>query len=209
MKKLQTWATMAVIVATTLLAGCKTAYTPGNTMKGITPSPEGAELASNECIDLAEQSPATRAWGNAQHFNMSDAVALAEADARGKMANAIASAVKNAVKRSGFDISQYASTDTEGHTVTDGGEQQNRLLQSIANETIENTTVIKTKRFILPNRKYNIYVCIEFQGGISGLSKTVMDGVQQKIPDEQKLKLQYEFKKFEDSVNEEIKKMRN
>lgn len=206
---LKFFGTLAFIAAVALFTSCKSAYTPGGTMKGTQPSPEGAELASNECIDLAEANPVTRAWGNAQNFNLSDAVAMAEADARGKMANSIASAIKNATKRSGFDISQYAGTDTEGRSVTDGGAQQNRLIQSIANETIENTVTLKTKRYILPNRKYNIYVCIEFQGGVSGLSKNVMDGIKQNISDDDRLKMQYEFQKFEDAVNDEIKKMRN
>ena len=71
---------------------------------------------------------------------------------------------------------------------------------------IENTVVIKSKRYMLPNRTYNVYVTVEFQGGVSAMSKAVMDNVKSKISDEDKLKIQYELKKFEDEVNAELNK---
>ena len=59
---------------------------------------------------------------------------------------------------------------------------------------------------MLPNRTYNVYVTVEFQGGVSAMSKAVMDNVKSKISDEDKLKIQYELKKFEDEVNAELNK---
>ena len=58
--------------------------TPSGVTKGTNPTPEGMELATNECIELAEASPVVRAWGNAKHYDLSEAIAYAEADARAK-----------------------------------------------------------------------------------------------------------------------------
>ena len=207
MKKIISTISMCLFALAMISCGGSTKQaTPSGVTQGTYPTPEGMELATNECIELAEASPVVRAWGNAKHYDLSEAIAYAEADARAKMSRAIAAKVTSAQKRSGFDISKYAGTSTEGGLVTDGGEQRNSLVTSIAQNMIENTVVIKSKRYMLPNRTYNVYVTVEFQGGVSAMSKAVMDNVKSKISDEDKLKIQYELKKFEDEVNAELNK---
>lgn len=197
------------VIATAMFCACGSSQktvTPGGTTKGTTPTPDGLDLGSNECIDLAEQSPVVRAWGNAKHWDLSDAVNFAEDDARGKMAAAISTKIIRASEKSGFDIYKHIQSDTSGNTVSDGGTQRNKNLRTLTDGVIENTVVIKTKRFMLPNRNYNVYVTIEFQGGVSAMSKTIENKLEQQISDEDKLKLQYEFKKFKDAINEELSK---
>lgn len=199
------------VIACGLLSGCgssKQTPTPGGTTKGTTASADGLLLEDNECMTLQQVSPTNRAWGNAKDFDLSTAVALAEGDARAKMARAIATAVKAATQKSNFNITQHAGNETEGHEMTDGGSKQNSLVSQIANEVVENAVAIKTSRYILPNRQYNIYVCLEYQGGVSNLSRRVVEKVKQQISDEDRLKMEYEFQKFEKSVNEEIEKMK-
>lgn len=186
----------------------KSAPTPGGTVKGTVSTPEGLDLGDNECISLAEASPTNRAWGNAKHFDLSDAVSLAELDARSKMSKSISSSILAAEKRSGFDITKYSGSATEGAMATDGGEQRNNLATSISKNIVENTVTLKTKRFMLPNRMYNVFVTIEFQGGTSAMARKIIDDVKQRIPDEEKLKIQYELKKFEDEVQQELAKMK-
>ena len=199
------------IIACGLFSGCgssKQIPTPGGTTKGTTASADGLLLEDNECMTLQQISPTNRAWGNAKDFDLSTAVALAEGDARAKMARAIATAVKAATQKSNFSIIQHAGNETEGHEMADGGSKQNSLVNQIANEVVENAVAIKTSRYILPNRQYNIYVCLEYQGGVSNLSRRVVEKVKQQISDEDRLKMEYEFQKFEKSVNEEIEKMK-
>ena len=211
MEKVRNFATVGIFMCL-LLCGCGSSkqvpYTPGGTTKGTTPSADGLQLADNECMLLQEQSPTTRSWGNAKNFDLSTAVALAEGDARGKMARAIASAIKTATKSSNFSISQYAGNSIEGQEITDAGMKQNALVNQVAEEVVENAVVIKTSRFILPNRQYNIYVCLEFQGGTTGMSRKVVDKVKRQISDEDRMKMEYEFQKFEKSVDEELAKMK-
>lgn len=200
------------IIACCLLCSCGSskhaAYTPGGTTKGTSPSADGLRLEDNECMILQEEKPTTRAWGNARNFDLSTAVAIAEGDARAKMARAIATAVTTATQQSNFNITQYAGNSTEGQEATDSGNKQNALVKQLAKEVVENAVVIKTTRYILPNRQYNIYVCLEFQGGTSGMSKRIVEKVKQQISDEDRMKMEYEFQKFQKSVDEELAKMK-
>lgn len=211
MKATKILSAAVIIVAAAMLTGCggSKKVTPSGSTKGTKESAFGTEIELNEAQKLAEKSPATRAWGEAVDFDLSSATAYAEAEARGKFARAIASHIKAAERKSGFSYQKASASETEGASVTDNGSKNERLVMSVAEELVENTVTIKTVQYFQPNRQYHVFVCLEYQGGASKLAQQISDKVKQRISDDERLKMNFEFEKFRQAVDEELKSMRN
>ena len=67
----------------------------------------GKPVALEPCMAYADESPATRAWGNGEHFKLSTAKNLAEGQARSTFAKAIATAVTAALRGQSSGTSFY------------------------------------------------------------------------------------------------------
>lgn len=158
----------------------------------------GKEMKLTEAESYALKKPGTRAAGKGVSSREYVAVQVARAQARAAFAEAISSAVNSALKISGFDVSQYAGDDEEGHEVSDGAEKTNTMIKSVSKQVIENTQVVKTNKFYnKKTRKYTVFVCLEYNGDIAKLSKEIANKVSQKISDEQRMKIDFELENFE------------
>lgn len=165
----------------------------------------GKEMKLTEAESYALKKPGTRAAGKGVSSRESVAVQVARAQARAAFAEAISSAVNSALKISGFDVSQYAGDDEEGHEVSDGAEKTNTMIKSISKQVIENTQVVKTNKFYnKKTRKYTVFVCLEYNGDIAKLSKEIANKVSQKISDEQRMKIDFELENFEKEIEKEL-----
>ena len=165
----------------------------------------GKEMKLTEAESYALKKPGTRAAGKGVSSRESVAVQVARAQARAAFAEAISSAVNSALKISGFDVSQYAGDDEEGHEVSDGAEKTNTMIKSVSKQVIENTQVVKTKKFYnKKTRKYTVFVCLEYNGDIAKLSKEIANKVSQKISDEQRMKIDFELENFEKEIEKEL-----
>lgn len=165
----------------------------------------GKEMKLTEAESYALKKPGTRAAGKGVSSRESVAVQVARAQARAAFAEAISSAVNSALKISGFDVSQYAGDDKEGHEVSDGAEKTNTMVKSVSKQVIENTQVVKTNKFFnKKTRKYTVFVCLEYNGDIAKLSKEVANKVSQKISDEQRMKIDFELENFEKEIEKEL-----
>lgn len=165
----------------------------------------GKEMKLTEAESYALKKPGTRAAGKGVSSRESVAVQVARAQARAAFAEAISSAVNSALKISGFDVSQYAGDDEEGHEVSDGAEKTNTMIKSVSKQVIENTQVVKTNKFYnKKTRKYTVFVCLEYNGDIAKLSKEVANKVSQKISDEQRMKIDFELENFEKEIEKEL-----
>lgn len=165
----------------------------------------GKEMKLTEAESYALKKPGTRAAGKGVSSRESVAVQVARAQARAAFAEAISSAVNSALKISGFDVSQYAGDDEEGHEVSDGAEKTNTMVKSVSKQVIENTQVVKTNKFFnKKTRKYTVFVCLEYNGDIAKLSKEVANKVSQKISDEQRMKIDFELENFEKEIEKEL-----
>lgn len=165
----------------------------------------GKEMKLTEAESYALKKPGTRAAGKGVSSRESVAVQVARAQARAAFAEAISSAVNSALKISGFDVSQYAGDDEEGHEVSDGAEKTNTMIKSVSKQVIENTQVVKTNKFFnKKTRKYTVFVCLEYNGDIAKLSKEVANKVSQKISDEQRMKIDFELENFEKELEKEL-----
>ena len=165
----------------------------------------GKEMKLTEAESYAFKKPGTRAAGKGVSSRESVAVQVARAQARAAFAEAISSAVNSALKISGFDVSQYAGDDEEGHEVSDGAEKTNTMIKSVSKQVIENTQVVKTNKFYnKKTRKYTVFVCLEYNGDIAKLSKEIANKVSQKISDEQRMKIDFELENFEKEIEKEL-----
>lgn len=165
----------------------------------------GKEMKLTEAESYALKKPGTRAAGKGVSSRESVAVQVARAQARAAFAEAISSAVNSALKISGFDVSQYAGDDEEGHEVSDGAEKTNTMIKSVSKQVIENTQVVKTNKFYnKKTRKYTVFVCLEYNGDIAKLSKEIANKVSQKISDEQRMKIGFELENFEKEIEKEL-----
>lgn len=165
----------------------------------------GKEMKLTEAESYALKKPGTRAAGKGVSSRESVAVQVARAQARAAFAEAISSAVNSALKTSGFDVSQYAGDDEEGHEVSDGAEKTNTMIKSVSKQVIENTQVVKTNKFYnKKTRKYTVFVCLEYNGDIAKLAKEIANKVSQKISDEQRMKIDFELENFEKEIEKEL-----
>ncbi|GHT42357.1 hypothetical protein AGMMS49965_13700 [Bacteroidia bacterium] len=198
MKKTLIFAATAAI-AGVMITGCGSSK-PVAQAKGAT------VVQSNICEQMQEEKPATRAVGKGTHFKEQTAKNIAETQARAQFARALSSKIKTATSEETLGYDLYSGDAASGSAVTDQGAKQNDLVQSIANEAVSNTIVIKTYKELLPNNQYNVWVCLEYQAGVAEIASSVAKKVQQRIPDEQKMKMNFEFDQYRKRVEAELEK---
>lgn len=169
-------------------------------------TPDKVKIELDECQELAQAKPAIRAWGEGVNYRLSRATSYAELQARARFARSIASAIKTAQSEEGLSYDK-ASTDGEnGANVRDEGSKGNDLAQSIAETTVKNAVIIKTSQYQKKDGSYQVFVCLEYQDGVGKLASDVTKKVQQQVSDEDRLKMNFEFEKFRQRVEDELKK---
>ncbi len=206
MKLLKTFASMLAICAISACGSSKQATTPSGSDKGTKQHAWGTEIELNECQLLAEESPATRAWGDATNHRLSFARSYAEGQARAALARAVAAIITTATNESDLGWEKYAGTLTEGASVVDEGSKSDGKVLQIAQEVIESAVVIKTNQYMQPNRQYHVFVCVEYQGDATKMADKIIDEVKQLVPDEDRIKMEYQFQQFEEKIEKELAK---
>ena len=167
----------------------------GNSLHGM-----AIELTLSE--QMALERPETRASGEGVAARLAQAKIYAEGQARGALARAIASMIKTASLEAGLGWEKYASDGDEGSSVSDEGTKSENSTQQIAEEVVQNAVVIQQDNFRQPDRRYKVFVCIEYRGDAT----SIVNKIKQQIPDEDRMKMEYEFQQFEKKVNEELSK---
>lgn len=195
-----------IIIAFSSCGGSKQVTTPSGSSVGTKPSPWGTEIELNECQLLAEESPATRAYGEATNHRLSFAKAYAEGQARAALARAIGTIIKTATNESDLSWEKYAGTNSEGQAVTDEGSKGDGMVLQISEEVVSNAVVIKTNQYMQPNRQYHVFVCVEYQGDASSMANSIVDKIEQQVPDEERMKMEYQFQKFKEEIEKELAK---
>lgn len=164
------------------------------------------EMQQDKCEELAKKKPEIRASGEGTSFNVSTASNYAELQARAKFARAVAAAIDAAEGNEGFDYRKSSTDMTQGSSVRDEGARRNENQLSIANEVIRNTVIIESTQYMLKDGSYQVYVCLEYREGVSKLAEDVTEKVKQRVSDDDRIKMQYEFEKFKERVENEMKK---
>lgn len=169
-------------------------------------NPYGQKVQLTETEEYAAAMPGKRAAGKGVSFDESSARELAEMDARAQFSRAIDAAVISAAKRIGFSIDQYAGGDEDGMSATDGGVQTNTLSKSISSNIVSKATVVKSEKFYGKNRKYTIFVCLEYNGSVADIAKEAVQQVKQRVSDTDRAKIQKENARYENEVMQELQK---
>ncbi|GHT39469.1 hypothetical protein AGMMS49965_05550 [Bacteroidia bacterium] len=198
MKRTLIFAATAVI-AGVMITGC-------GSSKQVAQAKGAKVVTSNICEELQEEAPVIRAVGKGSHFKEQTAKNIAETQARAQFARALASKIKTATSEDavGYDI--YSGDEASGNSASDQGAKSIGFAQSIASEVIRNAVVIKTHKELRPNNMYDIWVCLEYKAGVSEIAASVAKKVQQRIPDEEKMKMNFEFDQYRKRVEAELEK---
>jgi IS4 transposase len=75
------------------------------------------------------------------------------------------------------------------------------LTREVADENLNNIVVICDKASVLDDKKYRAFVAIEVT------KEDIMNGIDRKLTNNQKLQVDYDKKKFEEIFNQEMDKM--
>ena len=79
----------------------------------------------------------------------------------------------------------------------------------IAEHVLTNVVVMKTSIFQKPNGLYHVYVCVEQQDSPTTMASKIKNSISQQVSDEERLKMEYQFKKFEETVEKELGKLKD
>lgn len=176
--------------------------TPGGVQTNPT-NPFGTLLVS-ECQKLAEEKPVTRAYGEGTNHRQSFAKAYAENQARAQLARAMSSLITTATQENDKMADMFSAGSVEGAGVTDENADGNGWTRTIAEGIVANAVVIKTETYMQPNRQYHVFVCLEYMGDNSGLADKIVDQVEQRIPDDERMKMEFEFNKFREEIKSKL-----
>lgn len=176
-----------------------------NAQDGV--NPFGEAVVVDICQTMAEEKPQTRAFGQAEHFNMSTARNLAAMEARAEFSDRVASAVRKALEKSTIKDTQKSADDKKGAGVVDGLGVANEQIEILSKNVISNTMIIKTSTYYNKNKMYHVFVCVEYANGIDGMVKDITDGVKQQISDDKKIEMEFRIEEFRKSINEELENM--
>ena len=161
---------------------------------------------------MAEDRPATRAWGEGTNFNQSFAKTYAETRARAAFARMLSSKVTTASRQANDAAQQYSSDGKKGQQANDQGTTSDAFAQQIADSTLPGLVVIKTDTYRLKDGQYHVYVCIEWQGSVKEMAAELADNysarVKQLIPDEDRAKMEVRHEEFRKSVEQQLNRMR-
>lgn len=196
---------MKKIIAISAAAFSAFLFTACGTSKVQAPS-SNASSALGQRIELdpaqeyAEMNPALRDVGVGQHFKEATAKNLAAAQARGAYASTLQAAIIAASEETSVDLTQYAGDDETGKTASDQSSESGDFVRSIAAEIVKNTHPIKSSKYLLPNKQWKYYVCIEYIGNAEQLAEDVEKKLKEKIAPQQRAKLEQRHEKFRQSI---------
>lgn len=200
----------ALILGGVILSSCGTskqqvAAYPQPTQPSVPAVSEyGKAVAVEPCMELQQLSPGTRAWGNGEHFKLSTASNMAEAQARAKFVRAIATSIEAALKDEASGMSMYSGDDASGRSVTDQASSLNDYVQAVAAGVVKSAVIIKTSIYKKDNNQYNVFVCLEYQKGADQLAEDISLQLQQRIPEEDRTRIKFEHDSFVKSVKGNI-----
>ena len=178
-----------------ILAIALMSFSCGSTKKVITSesvNPYGKAVASEPCIELYEQAPYKRAYGNGQHFKEATARNIAELQARAMFARKIEAAVLAATEDIGVSLEKYAADDQSG--------EGNDLAMSIAQQVIRNTHTIKTTRYLKSNNQFTVFVCMEYAGDENTLVDHIEQNVKDRISQDDRAKIEQRHNQFRQRI---------
>lgn len=170
------------------------------------------ELKKTRSQELAEDKPATRAWGEAVNFKHSFAKTYAEGQARAAFRRQLETIISAASREANDGAQVYHSDGENGSALgTDQGLLNDAFVTQMADGIVNGAMVINTDSFQQTDGQYRCYVCVEYKGDVADLAKTmskqVRKRVEQQVSDEERAKMEVRHEAFEKAVEEKLKAM--
>lgn len=203
MKRLSVFSVMGIVCL--LLSACGGSKHTTKSQSGII---RESYQELDRCEKLALQKPATRAVGEAYDYRISFAKTYAEGQARAELRRKIEAAIKSASGEDGAGYEKHASGGNEGASVRDEGSKKNNYVDQIANGIVNNTAVVEMSKYLRNDGSYHVYVCIEYLDGISKMAEKIAKQVEQQVSDEERMKMNFEFNKFRERIENELEKQK-
>lgn len=202
--KAKTFLFVSFLSMTAMFNSCGTSKNTSNENSALVGTMEGTQIQNDICETLAEEKPGIRAFGNGQHFRLATAQNIAAAQARAKLAAAMGQRILSVLKTGDVKDEQYAGSDDEGMKVNDGIAVDESKLLAIANEIVSGAVIIKTSKYIKPNKQYNVYVCVEYSDSPKTIAEKTVSKVKQLIPDSKKEELNDRMDKLMDEIEYDL-----
>ena len=192
---------------TASMNSCTSAFAVAVAFADDDDNPDGKEIKLTAAEEYALKEPGKRAAGKGVSARESMAQQLAEMNARRQFSDALSAAILSACKEFGLQFTQYAGDDEEGMNIADEGSKATTLVKSISENVIKNTTVVKKNKFFKKkNRRYTIYVCLEYNGSVAEMAEEATKSLKQKVSGNDRAKLEREMKDFEAEIEKQLKK---
>lgn len=187
----------------TFIVGC------GSTKKMTTGSVnQEKKIEQDECITMADGNP-NRAWGEATNGRIAYAKQYAEGQARAALVRKISSAILTATNENDINYSKSAYSGNEGAIASDEASKGEGKTLQLAKEVVNNVVVMKTSIYQKPNGLYHVYVCVEQQDSPTKLASKIKNNIEQQVSDDERLKMEFQFKKFEETIEKELGKLKD
>ena len=166
----------------------------------------GVELKQDICEIMAEEQPGRRASGNGQHFRLANAKNIAALQARAELAASMNTLIINSLRDGAAQDEQYAANDSIAQKVYDGLGVSEQDIKALINGVVQNTVIIKTSKYIKPNKQYNVYVCIEYSDEPAKIAAKISSQIEQLIPDNKKKELKERLDQLPTNIQNGINK---
>ena len=184
--------------------------------KNVVAVPTGSDSATGikatvsegqQCYAMQEENPAVRSVGSGTHFKEAFAKQTANAQALAEFATKIAAATEAACEEIGVSLEQYAGDNNEGKSVADQSAQSGNLASFVAKQTVKNTSIIKTERYMKNGGQYLVYVCVEYCGTLAELIQETEDKIKEKISEKDRQTLEARHDKFRARMENKMKSL--
>lgn len=188
-RKLQSLFLGLGILAATGLSSC------GSAEKAVTTKAQGEELIEVYCTGSDYQSDKNYFRASAIGESLDQMVSKKKAgtNARAELATLIQSTVKGT-------IDNYVNS-TELNNVEQVEERFEGLTREVINQQLNNIKVICEKQTRTGENKYKTYIAIEMG------AKDLEEAINQKLSQDDKLKVDYDYEKFKETFNAEMQKL--
>lgn len=60
---------------------------------------------------------------------------------------------------------------------------------------------------MMQDGSYQVFVCMEYKEGVAKMAEEITNKVKQRVSDEDRMKMEFEFSKFRERMQEELKRM--
>lgn len=200
-------AMVAVAIGFTACSSVKPGTT-GNSAK----KPEVMAMTQAEELAFDLEKNAVRALGIGRASRVQNAMTAAVTNARSEFKAKTEAWVKSASKEAFSSVEQGSTNGSAFLSVGDEAFTSNQMAEMLVEGVVKNTSVIHQDKVLLPDGRVEVYVCIEYKGEIGDMIDEMVSAAKQRIPqqisDEERMKIQFEMQRFENSLEDEFERFR-